>query len=186
MNLHSIAAHIMLLRRMFAFSGNKDPFGGKENRLIQLAWKVEPLSDQTDPGLIQDLLQELEIPISDGDGPTLVDVPNLHTVLDFWGTADMRLTSVHYLCRTEGGRVRLVRDTSHNTKYWKQDLIKVTRNLSLRRVFSVENTSMFSSRVISVPPTASDSSDSGPNRGCRVDRQTHQKMESICIYTGPP
>lgn len=131
MNLHSIAAHIMLLRRMFAFSGNKDPFGGKENRLIQLAWKVEPLSDQTDPGLIQDLLQELEIPISDGDGPTLVDVPNLHTVLDFWGTADMRLTSVHYLCRTEGGRVRLVRDTSHNTKYWKQDLIKVTMGDSI-------------------------------------------------------
>ncbi|KAI0505341.1 hypothetical protein F5B22DRAFT_628247 [Xylaria bambusicola] len=123
MNLHGIAAAIMFLRRIFAFSGVHTLFGANESRLMQFAWKAEPLSDQTKPEEVQALLQELEVPIQRGESLTLLQVLDHITMADFWGSASLRLDSPNILVRKEGRRQKLVLDKSDIKDIYKREVV---------------------------------------------------------------
>ncbi|KAI0861551.1 hypothetical protein F4860DRAFT_513703 [Xylaria cubensis] len=117
--LHGIAAAIMFLRRMYAFSLESDLFSVKPTLLMKLAWRKEPFHEEGEPGLLQALSQELGFAISAGEGPTLLEILSHDSMANVWGDPSMALINTN-LIKMENGQPDTVVQLELPSGEWKE------------------------------------------------------------------
>ncbi|KAJ8131918.1 hypothetical protein O1611_g1705 [Lasiodiplodia mahajangana] len=130
--LQELTAAIMFLRRMYAFWDGKDLSGGKPTRLTSLAWKKNPLSEETKPEEIQDLLNELGFSMSDAGNPTFEDILQHETMGNFWGTASMLMFCRKAIKETPNGQTKFAR-SEFSKDYWKKGMIEMDSHTSIEK-----------------------------------------------------
>ncbi|KAI1422942.1 hypothetical protein F5Y12DRAFT_798912 [Xylaria sp. FL1777] len=123
-DFHGVAAAVMLLRRMYLGWGGKNLSGGETTRLTEFAWKKEPFSDKTDPEAVQGLFGELGYSVSEGRGPTFLEVLTHDTMRHIWGTPTMCIQNqtrcvIHY----DGKSPKVVSCAHTHPMVWKRGLI---------------------------------------------------------------
>ncbi|RYC66145.1 hypothetical protein CHU98_g51 [Xylaria longipes] len=135
--LHGIAAALMFLRRMYAFSGRrgflsdgKDLLSAKPTLLNKLSWREVPLSDATEPEVLQDLFKELEIS-AEGKGPTLLEILNNNSMENIWGTPSMNLYGSKAMRKKEGKAPKIIQLSPRLPEVWKVDMIPMNNNVVL-------------------------------------------------------
>ncbi|KAI0183451.1 hypothetical protein EV127DRAFT_516950 [Xylaria flabelliformis] len=138
--LHGVAAAIMFLRRMYAFLGGEDLSGGKPTILTQLSWREVPLSDETEPEVLQALLQELGISaMEEGKDPSLLEVLTHDSMQSFWGPDSMSIYSTKYVVQKAGEARELVNMPPRPDGKWKREFVQVGTakpiELQLKRTF---------------------------------------------------